>query len=121
MNSKKNSFRGNCMRKYGMYLPSTFVIILPDITSISQSIKAVFSMNMCIVISKSIQFRYFLAAFLSCIHFNFSRTDIRAATKGKNGKTMVLPGFCKIEYNVGSSGANTTVAELFTLSTWKGI
>ena len=63
----------------------------------------------------------FLAAFLSCIHFNFSRTDIRAATKGKNGKTMVLPGFCKIEYNVGSSGANTTVAELFTLSTWKGI
>ena len=44
----------------------------------------------------------FVAAFLSCIHFNFSR----AATKGKTGKTVVLPEFCKVEFGGGSGGAN---------------
>ena len=52
----------------------------------------------------------FVAAFLSCkysFQFQQNHANIRAATKGKTGKTVVLPGFCKIEYHGGRSRANT--------------
>ena len=53
----------------------------------------------------------------SCIQVALNLSEDRGAIGGKTGKTVVLPGFCKIEHGGGSGGAPPYYRGL----TWLGL
>ena len=63
-------------------------------------------LKIMIVTESAAHLVFTLSKLVFSITTSFYITHIRAATRGKTGKTVVLPGFCEMESGGGSGGTS---------------